>query len=408
MASSSKSSLAKRPLPKPPADATPLPRKKLSVRPVDSLNFDLLHRVSFDNSLRELGKPPTDSDALFLPASAGECSVLVNRWKHLPNTASPAFSLPRYTHPEDVNFREVLEQNTEDIRPDSFYPRQLVTFCSTFSGGPFSRAEGFHLYQAMAFLQQGFARIIRGHLAKTEIHRRLLSFTALPAFSDSLEYYQLYWHNHHNCPLFAPLLVILLCEFCEEHLTSPEYAARVYNTKIRDGPGMSIKTRDRLMEDITELFDLQDLAIPLPLDPSTREGQLILSVMSQGSRVDRISHPVSNASLRPDPAFQVTVSKPPVAKPRLRPLSPDYDSPGLSKPSRPAQRTSRPPRKLPVSSLLIDVDAEEPSSSEVFKGPEVQDVLVLRQSIARAAKSRPAEAVRSMHNKWITVHTCYA
>ncbi|KAJ3764816.1 hypothetical protein FB446DRAFT_709978, partial [Lentinula raphanica] len=256
------------------ADATPLPRKKLSVRPVDSLNFDLLHQVSFDKRLRELGKPPNAVDSLFLPASAEECSVLVNRWKHLPNTASPAFSLRRYTHPDEVSFREVLEQDTDNSRPDTFYPALLTTFCSTFSHGAVSTAEGFQLYQALAFLQRKFARLIKGHLSKQEIHRRLLDLTALRNFSDSLEYYQLYWHGRQNCPLAAVVLVLLICEFCEEHLSGEEYASRVYDQKARDGPGMSMKTRERLLEDIPDSYELETLALPIPLDPSTHRARL--------------------------------------------------------------------------------------------------------------------------------------
>ncbi|KAJ3963437.1 hypothetical protein EV361DRAFT_957048, partial [Lentinula raphanica] len=312
MASSSKPSSSKRPVPKiSTSDATPFPRKKLSVRPVDSLNFDLLHQVSFDKRLRELGKPPTAVDSLFLPASAEECSVLVNRWKHLPNTASPAFSLRRYTHPDEVSFREVLEQDTNNSRPDSFFPALLTTFCSTFSHGAVSTAEGFQLYQALAFLQQKFARLIKGHLSKQEIHRRLLDLTALRNFSDSLEYYQLYWHGRQNCPLAA----VVPC----------------YSFKARDGPGMSMKTRERLLEDIPDSYELETLALPIPLDPSTREGQLILTVTGRGSPVDRILHPYTRKVVAPDPAFfpppgsDKPAASTSLPKSRLRPPSPDFD-----------------------------------------------------------------------------------
>ncbi|KAJ3713045.1 hypothetical protein C8R42DRAFT_727382 [Lentinula raphanica] len=176
-------SSSKRPPPRPLA--APPVRKKLSIRPVDSLDLGAVHRVHFDRSVRELGKLSVASDALFLPASAEECSLLVNKWKHLANTASPAFSLRRYTHPDEVDFEEVLNQDTSNIRPDTFYPPQLTTFCTTFDTGAVSSGEGFQLYQALVFLQRGLARLIRGHLAKAEIHRRLLTFTALPNFSYS-------------------------------------------------------------------------------------------------------------------------------------------------------------------------------------------------------------------------------
>ncbi|KAJ3710257.1 hypothetical protein C8R42DRAFT_729401 [Lentinula raphanica] len=388
-------SSSKRPVPKPTttSSAATTARKKLSVRPVDVLDVDAVHHIHFDRAIREVGQLANDSSALFLPASAEECSLLVNRWKQFPNTASPAFSLRRYTHPEEVDFKAVAEQDTNDSRLTTFYPPQLTTFCSTFSTGFTSSGEAFQLFQALSFLHRGFSRLIRGHLAKTEIHRRLIAFTDLPNFSHSLQYYQLFWHGAHNCPLVAPILVILICEFCEEHLTEAEYAARVYNSKIRDGPGMSTRTRDRLMEDITEIFDLQDLAIPIPFDPSTREGQLLLTVVSQGSSVDQITHPVSKRVLRPDPAYTVVVAAPaPVppsplgSKTRLRPPSPDFDNP--SSPASSSLQPRRLARHRPVVSSVVEAEEDEPPS-DLFKAPGKPDVLLIRQSIARVAKTKP-------------------
>ncbi|KAJ3963716.1 hypothetical protein EV361DRAFT_874616, partial [Lentinula raphanica] len=367
MASSSKASTSKAtsskkktaaPVPVPPA------RKKFSVRPVDTLDLDAVHHVHFDRSVQELGKLSGDSDALFLPASAEECSILVNRWKHLPNSASPAFSLRRYSHPDEVDFKALTEQDTNNQTPTTFYPPQLTSFCTTFATGSPSSGEAYQLYQALAFLQRG------------------------------LQYYQLFWHGHRNCPLVAPLLVILICEFCEEHLTESEYAARVYDPRIRDGPGMSLKTRERLLEDITEFFELQDLAIPLPFDPSTREGQLILSVTSKGSRVDRILHPASNQPQFPDPSFQISfppaAPAAPAVKARLRPLSPDFDAVPPHTSPIPAPAIRKPPQKLPVSPARMDVDDEvEATTPEVFKSPGTPDVLVIRQSLARTAKTKP-------------------
>ncbi|KAJ3712731.1 hypothetical protein C8R42DRAFT_647524 [Lentinula raphanica] len=398
MASTSKGSSSRRPLPKAStaSSTVPYPRKKLSVRPVDTLDFDAVHHVHFDRSVRELGKVANDSDAIFLPASAEECSILVNRWKHKPNNASPAFSLRRYSHPDDVDFKELMDQVSGETPLQTFYPAQLTSFCTTFATGSVSTGEAFQLYQALAFLQRGFSRIIRGHLAKSEIHRRLLKFTSLSNFSHSLQYYQLFWHGHSNCPLVAPLLVILICEFCEEHLTEAEYAERVYDARIRDGPGMSLKTRDRLLEDITELFELQDLALPIPLDPSTREGQLILTIASQGSRVDQIVHPSSKRALFPDPAFAVPSPAPQassssVPKRRLRPLSPDFDQPMVPPLTSSSPQSRPPPAKFPVTPdpLVGDAEEEDLTATDVFKDPGSPEVLIIRPSIARAAKAKP-------------------
>ncbi|KAJ3738237.1 hypothetical protein EV360DRAFT_77004, partial [Lentinula raphanica] len=145
------------------------------------------------------------------------------------------------------------------------------------------------------------------------------------------------------------------------------------------------------------LFDLQALAIPLPFDPSTREGQLLLTVVNTGSRVDQIVHPVTKTILRPDPAFavgavpsQATTTS---SKTRLRPPSPDFDNPTSQNPSSlPARKTSR---KQPVFSSMINPavievdDEEEDTSSDRFKSPDKPSVLSLRQSIARVAKAKP-------------------
>ncbi|KAJ3739131.1 hypothetical protein EV360DRAFT_90505 [Lentinula raphanica] len=393
MASSSKRSL---PRPTPQAPAPQPLRKKLSVRLVDKLDIDAVHHIHFDRSVRELGKVSGDSEALFLPASAEECSILVNRWKHLPNTASPAFSLRRYSHPEEVDFKAVLDQDTNNARPDTFYPPQLTSFCTTFDTGSIASGEAFQLYQALAFLHRGFSRIIRGHLSKAEIRRRLLSFTSQPNFSYSLQCYQLYWHGRQNCPLVAPLLVILICEFCEEYLSEDEYAERIYDPRSRDGPGMSLKTRDRLLEDITEGFELQELAIPFPFDPSTREGQLLLAAVSTGSRVDQIVHPVTKIVLTPNPSFLVKNSSLALpfstTKTRMRPPSPDFDTPASTS-SAPRLQRRKLSRPRPAAAPVADVDAEGEEDGDVvsdeFKGSSKLDVLITRPSIARVAKTKP-------------------
>ncbi|KAJ3831498.1 hypothetical protein F5878DRAFT_667489 [Lentinula raphanica] len=418
MASSSKvSSSKKRPA---PSASDPPVRKKLSVRPVDRLDFEAVHRVAFHAELRELGTTPDNPDALFLPASAEECSSLVNHWKHLPNSAPPAFSLPRYNRPEDVSFSEVLDQNIDDIRPDTFYPRLLTTFCKTFETGPVSRAEGFQLFQALSFLQHGFSRIIRGHLAKPEIHRRLLAFTNLDNFSDSLQYYQLYWHGHQNCPLVAPLLVILICEFCEEHLTESEYAARVYDARVRDGPGMkeyaskiydgkardgysmSSKTRQRVKDYLPEPISLKQLAIPIPFDATTREGQIIVTIASQGTDVDQIRQPRTNIALCPDPSSRIVAPKPSKARSgrkepfpppsQRRPSSPKEDESSSEASSRHGVSAPSSPQRFPLSRSpvpeVLVVEDEDDDEPDLFVQPPDPIPPITRRSIARAAKTK--------------------
>ncbi|KAJ3963251.1 hypothetical protein EV361DRAFT_957317, partial [Lentinula raphanica] len=143
-------------------------------------------------------------------------------------------------------------------------------------------------------------------------------------------------------------------------------------------------------EDITDVIELQDLAVPIPFDPSTREGQLILTIASQGSRVDQILHPSSNRPLLPDPAFVVpsSVATPTLpAKRRLRPPSPDFDQPSLAPSSPAAVKPRRPRQPFPISPEPIAMATD--LSPEPQGAPEVPEVLVTRPSFARAAKANP-------------------
>ncbi|KAJ3764568.1 hypothetical protein FB446DRAFT_796012 [Lentinula raphanica] len=159
---------------------------------------------------------------------------------------------------------------------------------------------------------------------------------------------------------------------------------------------MSMKTRERLLEDIPDSYELETLALPIPLDPSTREGQLILTVTGRGSPVDRILHPYTRKVVAPDPAFfpppgsdkpAVSTSPP---KSRLRPPSPDFDEvPGDNVPAL-LPKPRRVAKSFPVTPSVAEEDTgDDLTPTEVFKTPASPDVLVLRPSIARAAKTNP-------------------
>ncbi|KAJ3831410.1 hypothetical protein F5878DRAFT_667584 [Lentinula raphanica] len=346
------------PVPEPP------PRKRLSVRPVDILDLDAVHRVHFDRAIREVGKISNDSTAIFLPASAEECSTLINRWKHLPNTASPVFSLRRYTHPDEVNFKELVNQDTGRLRPDTFYPPQLTTPCTTFATGG--------VYLAL--------------FGDTSQRRRYTDdFWPLRPFPTSLTVCNITNSSGMVIKIALSLPRCLLSPSVNsvKSILQPRSTLPAF-TMPR--PRMSLKTRF--------FVELQDLAIPIPLDPSTREGQLLLSVTNQGSKVDHILHPVYRKRLFPDPTFAISPTPSSqsthpatVTKQRLRPPSPDFDKPGMGSPSVVVPRNRKPPKRFPVAPDPIDVDAED--ELDVFSGTEVPDVPVLRPSIARSAKAKP-------------------
>ncbi|KAJ3738263.1 hypothetical protein EV360DRAFT_90637, partial [Lentinula raphanica] len=359
-------------------------------------------QVSFDASLRILGVTPMDKRALFLPASAEECSVLVNNFRRFPNSKPPAFHLSQYADPEKVQFKTIMDTIDNSPGPATFYPPQLITTCELFSKGRLSTGQGLHLYQALVILQRAFAKIVGGHHSKSENRRRILQFMANPNFKHCLEYYHLYWHYTSNCPLFAPILIALICDFCADHLTPEEYASKVYDGKARDGYGMSSKTRQRVQGYLPEPMTLRQLAIPIPFDATTREGQVIVTIASLGTEVDQIRQPRTNIALRPDPSSRIIAPKPSKVradrKDRLspssqrRPPSPKEEVSSSEASSRHGVSAPSSPQRFPVSRSplpeVLVVEEEDDEDPDLFVQTPDPVAPVPRRSIARAAKTK--------------------
>ncbi|KAJ3765025.1 hypothetical protein FB446DRAFT_709803, partial [Lentinula raphanica] len=372
---------------------TPLAPASLSL----DVEVDSATTVKVYNAVRAIGDTPDDPTALFLPASAEECSVLVNNFRRFPNSAAPAFHLPHYANPEKLEFRGVLASLTSVVAPATFYPPWYIRTCPLFSEGRSSKGEGLHLYQALVILQRAFVKIINGHHSKSEIVRRMLQFAKQPNFSDCLRYYHEHWHYTNACPLFAPLLIAFICDFCEEHLSPADYKKYVYDSKACTGYGMSSKTRQRVKDYLAEALSLKTLAIPIPFDPTTREGQIIITVASRGTKVDQIRQPYTNIALRPDPTKRIVVPKASKTRPvprsskvppaQSRVPSPEHDdsgSDGSSFHGNPAPSSPQ-PFPVPDSPILVDEDDDE---DDVFREELPPPAPVLRRSIARAAKSK--------------------
>ncbi|KAJ3738521.1 hypothetical protein EV360DRAFT_90534 [Lentinula raphanica] len=401
MASSSKQSSSKRPAPKASGNrvygVTPAAPPSI----MTDMNLDSTTRVRVYNAVRSTGDTPDDQTALFLPASAEECSVLVNNFKRFPNSAPPAFHLPQYANPDQIDFQAVLESlDPSRVAPATFYPPHYVRACSVFSEGRPSTGEGLYLYQALTILQRALAKIISGHHSKAEDRRRLLQFVGQPNFSACLRYYHSYWHYTIECPLFAPLLIALVCDFCEEHLLQEEYKKHVYNSQTRTGYGMSSKTRQRVKACLDATFSLKQLAIPIPFDPTTREGQLIITIASRGTDSDQIRQPYTGIALRPDPSKCIVAPKPSKARTVSkaastlpvppRPATPgvaDSDSGGSSFHGASAPAS---PQAFPVtSSPVIELDGDVDDDPDLFLLPLDPEPPAPRRSIARAAKTKP-------------------
>ncbi|KAJ3764791.1 hypothetical protein FB446DRAFT_795717 [Lentinula raphanica] len=358
-----------------------------------------VHKVQVYNAVRVVGDIPSDKAALFLPASAEECSVLVNNFRRFPNSAPPAFHLSQYAKLDKLDFHKAVANLAPAPAPATFYPPRYIRTCSVFSEGRASLGEGLLLFQALSILQRAFAKIINGHHSKADNSRRVLQLVGTPNISACFRYYHDHWHYTSGCPLFASLLIVLVCDFCEDHLSPTDYKRWIYNSKAKEGFGMSAKTRQRIKACLDEPISLKALAIPIPFDPTTREGQIIVTIASRGTDVDQIRQPYTDITLRPDPSKRVVTAKsakslPPPKSTKVpasqpRPSTPeeeDMESDGSSlhgatKPSS--------PQPFPVPSSPIAVDEADIETDDVFPPLPEPPVSLPRRSLARAAKAKP-------------------
>ncbi|KAJ3751876.1 hypothetical protein EV360DRAFT_89280 [Lentinula raphanica] len=128
---------------------------------------------------------------------------------------------------------------------------------------------------------------------------------------------------------------------------------------------------------------LTSLAIPLLLDPSTKEGQLIITVCQKGPPGSQLNHPYSHVSLLPDPSGFIR------AVPRSLTPNEDSDSNRSPVPVRSPIKKRRPP---PAAYSDIELDDEEPDTPEPLVANDSEPIELeipkIRESIARAAKAR--------------------
>ncbi|KAJ3777614.1 hypothetical protein FB446DRAFT_121542 [Lentinula raphanica] len=338
----------------------------------------------FYKEVRPYGSSLPAGNTLFLPASSSESARLSENWTRFPNRFGSAFELPRYASREGINLSFVQDEDQSSQTPSSFYPDLLVRHVDAFAEGPESRSEGYYLFQALVSLQHAVTQLINCHYNYTDNRNALLKLLNNGRLAACLEYYRMFWHRTVSCPLFAAVFIALFCEYCEEYLEEEEYSKLIHDKSSGTGYGMSSLTRRRVkMACPDPTLTLTSLAIPVPFDPLTREGQLILAVTSKGPSSVSIRHPISGLILRPDTAAVIKIA-------RRRSLSSgdEYES---GAPSLRVSPWKTSPRKQPVAydpdMDMVDDDepprgAPEGSNADAFKiAPGI------RKSIARAAKA---------------------
>ncbi|KAJ3963857.1 hypothetical protein EV361DRAFT_874492 [Lentinula raphanica] len=192
-----------------------------------------------------------------------------------------------------------------------------------------------------------------------------------------LDHYRSFWHRGQDCPLFAALFMALFCDYCENLLSAAEYREYLYDEEERTGGGMSKRSRRQIKSSFPDVsVTLTSLAIPLPLDPSTKEGQLIITVCHKGPPGSQLIHPFSKVSLLPDPSGFIR-ALPRSLTPAGRPQS--------------APKKRRPPPAA-YSDIELDDDDYEADTPEPHAADDSEPIELeipkIRESIARAAKAR--------------------
>ncbi|KAJ3726789.1 hypothetical protein C8R42DRAFT_717634 [Lentinula raphanica] len=385
MASSLKASSSKKRIELPPGKM-----KKSYLFPADALIRDSpttvssLPTLSINKDVRPAGGTFNTEGVLFLPATPAESRRLQKSWKQFPNSFSSAFELPRYASPETADLSTSLFVDTSSQVPSTYYPSSFVRLVDSFSKGPATRAEGYLLYQAIASLQVAVSHIIHKHASRARNRELILELLESDRITACLDHYRSFWHRGQDCPLFAALFMALFCDYCENLLSIEEYQEYLYDEEERTGGGMSKRSRRQIKSSFPDVsVTLTSLAIPLPLDPSTKEGQLIITVCQKGPPGSQLIHPYSHVSLLPDPSGFIR------AVPRSLTPNEDSDSDRSPVPVRSPVKKRRPP---PAAYSDIELDDEEPDTPEPLVADDSEPIELeipkIRESIARAAKAR--------------------
>ncbi|KAJ3711962.1 hypothetical protein C8R42DRAFT_728279 [Lentinula raphanica] len=250
-------------------------RKQYAVRELRS-KASTSDDFKFNSQLRARDSVTAKKHVLFLPASQ-------------------PYALKLYSDPASIDFPSSPSSDYKSKVPDTFYPDLLVQFVDDFSQGSICREEGYTLYRALTVVQDAVADIMDGPKAKTKE-------AVVAMFKNPKSYYRIFWHKTRCCPLFALRFICLLCDFCEKVLTKAEYTSKVYNEDSRRGLGVDKALRLKIRALKGPSHNVASLAIPLPLDPSTYEGQLLITIAQSGAASQVLRHPVTDLILLPDPS----------------------------------------------------------------------------------------------------------
>ncbi|KAJ3831137.1 hypothetical protein F5878DRAFT_714049, partial [Lentinula raphanica] len=348
-------------------------RKQYAVRELRS-KASTSDDFKFNSQLRARDSVTAKKHVLFLPASQRECELLRQAWPSHSNAFDSAYALKLYSDPAPIDFPSSPSSDYKSKVPDTFYPDLLVQFVDDFSQGSICREEGYTLYRALTVVQDAVADIMDGPKAKTK--EAVVAMFKNPKVTSALSYYRIFWHKTRCCPLFALRFICLLCDFCEKVLTKAEYTSKVYNEDSRRGLGVDKALRLKIRALKGPSHNVASLAIPLPLDPSTYEGQLLITIAQSGAASQVLRHPVTDLILLPDPSG---VEDLPPASPLLNAV--EDDDFGMEGPASPGDENDGP------ASPTAGFEDEDDGETEVSEDIEVEDIFKAPKGKGKAKAS---------------------
>ncbi|KAJ3816481.1 hypothetical protein F5880DRAFT_1512628, partial [Lentinula raphanica] len=274
-----------------------------------------LLEVTFHHALRARDSLSNSADAiLFLPSTPAESNTLQKLWRKFPNTLESAFKQPEFEPVDDMDFPQRLPSDYQDQVPTNFYPSQLVQMYPPFAKGPLCRVNASFLYRGLRLVQEAISEVQASNKSRAKTQANIIQLLEDPVIQNALKHYRRFWHRSRSCPLFALRFVCLFCDYCERYLEAAEYTRLVYDEARSTGFGVSLALRTAVKNFLKSTTPtMATLAIPIPFDALSREGQLIIKVASTGSPPQFIKNPFTDQNILPDPGYEVhaAVSTPP-------------------------------------------------------------------------------------------------
>ncbi|KAJ3738613.1 hypothetical protein EV360DRAFT_90526 [Lentinula raphanica] len=228
--------------------------------------------------------------------------------------------------------------------------------------------------------------------SKSKAKDALLKMLKRSDVTSALGYYRVFWHKSRLCPLFALRFICLLCDFCEKTLSKTEYSAKLYNETTRRGLGVNKELCAHVRSLKCPAHTAASLAIPLPLDPSTFEGQLLITVAQSGSPGNVLHHPITGNVLLPDPSGLDDL---PPASPLLNAWEDnDFENEGPASPIDENEGPASPAAGIDQYNDGETKVSEDIEAKDIFKAPKGKGKAkaTIETPIRRSPRVRPSKA----------------